>query len=168
MLLPAACRHGSGTPRCCCHKGVSDDMSKSKLEPVDGSRAMSDPSKLSSYLHGLLPDLSNLSSGKFSTYTPDSLYGSSALGHAVKEKRCYSYLEHTLRESSLEDQALSGTCLHAHLGLVTSGIGQLELSLLMRMAWGCVICRGFKTNNKIYWGPPPTVAINEAIPPSLI
>jgi hypothetical protein len=26
-----------GTPRCCCHEGVNDDMLKSKLEPVDSS-----------------------------------------------------------------------------------------------------------------------------------
>lgn len=38
MFLPAACRHNGGTPRRCCHKGVSDEVLTSKLEPVDGSR----------------------------------------------------------------------------------------------------------------------------------
>lgn len=38
VFLPAACRHNGGTPRCCCRKGVSDAVLKSKLESVDGSR----------------------------------------------------------------------------------------------------------------------------------
>jgi hypothetical protein len=41
VLLPAACCHNGGTPRCGCHKGVSDDMLESKLEPVGGSRGES-------------------------------------------------------------------------------------------------------------------------------